>query len=171
MRARKITVLLSSMAVLVTLSVAGYWMLRRTEPDLCRICRREIHAQSRAVIELEGRREPVCCVRCALTLARQQAVAVRLVEVNDYVTQRPIRPAAAFYVEGSQVVLCEKHEPLLFDPTKHPYGRVFDRCEPSVYAFARRDEAETFAARQGGVVRTLAELLDEVKPGHDQPNH
>lgn len=155
----KITAILWSIVVLTTLSLVGYWLLRKTEPDICRICRREIHAQSRAVIEEDGRRETVCCVRCALTLARQQGASVRLVEVNDYVTGQPINPATAFYVEGSRVVLCEKHEPMLLDPTKHPYGRVFDRCEPSIYAFARRDQAEAFAARHGGSLRTLAELL------------
>lgn len=162
MSTRKITAILSSVVILVALSLGGYWVLRRTEPNICRICRREIHQQSQAVIEVEGKREPVCCIRCALTLARQQSGSVRLVEVNDYVSGRPVNPATAFYVEGSQVVLCEKHEPMLLDPTKHPYRRVFDRCEPSVYAFARREAAEAFAARNGGTIRTLAELLEGI---------
>lgn len=159
MSGKKITAILWSTVALAALSLVGYWFLQKTEPDVCRICRREIHAESRAVIEVDGRREPVCCVRCALTLVRQQGSSVRLVEVSDYVTGRPINPTAAFYVEGSRVVRCEKHEPMLLDPTKHPYERVFDRCEPSVYAFARRDAAEGFAARNGGSLRTLAELL------------
>lgn len=184
----KITAILSSIVVLAALSLAGYWALRKTEPDICRVCRREIHPQSRAVIEVDSKREAVCCIRCALTVAHQQSVSIRLLEVAEYTTGRPIAPATAFYVEGSRIVLCEKHEPMLLDPTKHPYGRVFDRCEPSVYAFARRDDAEAFAARHGGTLRTLAELLKgitgvtsraplhtsghgESRESHDQSNH
>ena len=46
----------------------------------------------------------------------------------------------AYYVEGSRVMLCEHHEGLV-DPAKRPYEMVFDRCMPSVFAFARQEEA------------------------------
>jgi hypothetical protein len=160
MTARKRVTLFASVALVAVLAAAGYWMLQRTQPETCRVCQRPIHAQARAVMEAEGEREPVCCARCALTRARQQHRPVRLVEVTDYGTQRPLAPEAAFYVEGSRVVLCEKHEPLL-DETKHPHARVFDRCVPSLYAFARRQDAEAFAAAEGGAVRRLAEVLAE----------
>jgi hypothetical protein len=162
MNSKKMTAILCSVLVLVALALGGYVVLRQTRQDTCRICRRGIHAASRAVIEVAGEREVVCCARCALTLARQKATPVQLVEVNDYVTGRPLPPESAVFVVGSRVVLCEEHEPMPLDPTKRPYGRVFDRCEPSVYAFARRHEAEAFAAREGGVLRTFAQLLEEV---------
>jgi len=156
----KLTTLLVSGLVVATLAVGGYWLLQRTAPDTCRICQRPIHAEARAVMEVDGKREPVCCARCALTLQQQEHRPVRLVEVTDYLTRQPFEPEAAFYVEGSRVVLCEKHEPLL-DETKHPHARVFDRCVPSLYAFARRQEAEAFAAAEGGAVRRLTEVLAE----------
>jgi len=159
----KLTTLLVSGLVVATLAVGGYWLLQRTAPDTCRICQRPIHAEARAVIEVDGKREPVCCARCALTLQQQEHRPVRLVEVTDYVSRQPLAPEAAYTVEGSRVILCERHEPLL-DQTKHPYPRVFDRCVPSLYAFARREEAEAFAARNGGTVQRLPELLEEVEP-------
>ncbi|MCL4524172.1 MAG: nitrous oxide reductase accessory protein NosL [Acidobacteria bacterium] len=150
-----------SVVLLGLLGVAGYWLLQRTTPAECRVCRREIHAASRAVIEVDGQQEAVCCVRCAMTLDQQEQKPVRLIEVTDYIRHTPLAPKDAFYVEGSRIVLCQSHEQHM-DETKHAQERVFDRCEPSVYAFARREEAASFAAQNGGVVLQLAELMNEI---------
>jgi len=148
--------------LLVGLAAAGYWMIRHGGHEECSVCRREIHAQSRAVVEVNGQREALCCARCAVTLARQRGKSVRLIEVADYSSERMLRPQDAYYVEGSRVVLCAKHEPML-DPTKHAMERVFDRCEPSLYAFARRAEADRFAQQNGGTVLTAEQILREVQ--------
>ena len=148
--------------LLVGLLAGGYWLVRHGGHAECSVCRREIHAQSRAVAEVNGQRKALCCARCAVTLARQHGKSVRLVEVADYSSARMLRPQDAFYVEGSRVVLCEKHEPML-DPTKHAMERVFDRCEPSLYAFARRADAEAFAVQNGGSVLTAEQVLREVQ--------
>jgi hypothetical protein len=150
-----------SIVVLALLTAGGYWLLKRTSPEECRVCRREIHAAARAVIEVDGKREAVCCVRCAMTLDEQEQKPVRPVEVTDYNRHTALAPKDAYYVEGSRIVLCHSHEPHM-DETKQPQAQVFDRCEPSVYAFARREEAETFAAENGGVVVGLAELMKEI---------
>jgi hypothetical protein len=149
--------------VVAALAAGGYWLLQRTAPEICHICQRQIHAVARAVIAEDGKREPVCCARCAFTRQVQQHKPIRLVEVTDYISGRPLAPDAAYYVEGSRVILCERHEPLL-DESKQPFARVFDRCVPSLYAFARREDAEAFAGREGGRVLRLAELLEEVEP-------
>ena len=151
-----------SLLVVVLLALAGYWFLVRTQPDVCRICQRPIHAQARAVAEENGRREAVCCARCAFRQHEQKHVPIRLLEVTDYVSGRPLAPENAFYVEGSRIVLCARHEPLL-DETKHPQEPVFDRCAPSLYAFAREEDARAFAAENGGAVRRLPELLEEME--------
>lgn len=150
-----------SIIVLALLAAGGYWLLQWTAPAECRVCRRAIHATARAVIEVDGKQEAVCCVRCAMTLNEQEQKPVRLVEVTDYIRRRVLAPKDAFYVEGSRVVLCQTHEPHV-DETKHVQPRVFDRCEPSVYAFARREEAAAFAAQNGGAVLGFAELIKEL---------
>jgi hypothetical protein len=155
MTAKKASGIIGSVALVAALALAGYWYLQRTEPEHCRICQRPIHAQARAVVEENGRREAVCCVRCAFRQGEQRRAAIRLLEVTDYVSGRPLAPEDAYYVEGSRIVLCERHEPLL-DETKHAHERVFDRCAPSLYAFASAEEARAFAAENGGVVRRLA---------------
>ncbi len=150
-----------SIVVLALFATAGYWLLQRSSPTECKVCRREIHAAARAVIEVDGKREAVCCVRCAMTLDEQEQKPVRLVEVTDYVRRTALAPKDAFYVEGSRIVLCRSHEAHV-DEAKHPQARIFDRCEPSVYAFSRREEADAFAAENGGVVLRLGELMKEI---------
>ncbi len=160
-QAKTATFVLSSL-ILVALAAGGYWLLRRTEPDRCAVCQRGIHAQSRTVVLVGGERRPLCCVRCALTASQQLGKPVRLLEVAEFHSSRALAPESAYYVEGSRVILCEVHEPLL-DQTKHPYSRIFDRCEPSTHAFARREDAEAFARENGGVVLRWADLVKEVE--------
>jgi len=58
--------------LLVGLAAGGFWLLRHGGHEECSVCRREIHAQSRALVEVNGQREALCCARCAVTLARQR---------------------------------------------------------------------------------------------------
>jgi hypothetical protein len=158
----RLTAFVFASFVLVGLAVGGYWLVRKTEPESCSICQREIHPQSRAVIEANGKREATCCARCALTFAKQAHTSIRLVQVTDYNTLKPLAPDQAYFVEGSRLVLCESHKPML-DQTRHPFIRVFDRCEPSLYAFARREDAEAFARDNDGTVVRLADVMKRVE--------
>ncbi len=157
----KTTTLVLSAAVLIALGAGGYWLLRETQPQVCPICERSIHAQARAVILLNGRRVPVCCIRCGLTHNYQVGKPGPLVEVTEYNSLQPLKPESAFYVEGPRFSLCDPHDSALLDQTKHPYRRMFDRCEPSTYAFARREDAERFARENGGEVLRWDDLRKE----------
>lgn len=158
---RNVILLLSALAVAGAL-LGGYWVVLRSQPELCAACHRHISEKSRAVVEVSGRREPVCCVRCGLTIERQEHQPVKLTEVTDYNSSKPLAPDTAYYVEGSRVMLCEHHEGLV-DPAKRPYEVVFDRCMPSVFAFARQEEASAFAASNGGSVLRLSQVIEEVE--------
>jgi hypothetical protein len=142
--------------------LTGYWVVLRNQPELCAACQRHISPKARAVVEVGGKIESVCCVRCGLTIERQEHQQVRLIEVTDYNSGKPLAPDAAFYVEGSQVMLCEHHRELV-DPAKRPYEMVFDRCMPSVFAFARQEEASAFASINGGSVLKLPQIIEEVE--------
>ena len=152
-------ILISAGALCVVLGVAAVLHFRRQQQEVCPFSNRPIHSGSRAVVEVAGERLPTCCIRCALT-AERQGVKARLVEVSDFPSGEALAPEAAFYVSGSPVVLCERHQPKL-DAEKHVYQPVFDRCEPSILAFGQREQAEEFARRQGGAVRRLPEVLEE----------
>jgi hypothetical protein len=158
----KTTGIAVAVVVAAALILGGYWLYRQGAPEVCRVCQRPIHAEARAVIESGGKREAVCCVRCGLFLQRQQHIQVRLVEITDYKSGRPLRPEDAYYVEGSRVVMCGRHEPVL-DETKHAFNRVFDRCVPSILAFASQQDAEAFAGTHGGAVLRLPQIVEEVR--------
>lgn len=159
----KVTGFVLSGLFLVALAAGGYWLLWETRPQRCPICERNIHAPARAVVQFDGWRAPVCCIRCGLTHNIQVGKPGKLLEVTEYNTLRPLKPESAFYVEGPRFSLCDPHENPLLDEAKHPYGRVFDRCEPSTYAFVRREDAEKFARENGGTVLQWADLLKEVQ--------
>jgi hypothetical protein len=129
MSMKRVSGIVGSVVLVAFVALAGYWFLQRTQPENCRICQRPIHAQARAVVEENGKREAVCCVRCAFRQHEQRHVAIRLLEVTDYVSGRPLAPEEAFYVEGSRIVLCARHEPML-DETKHPHETVLTAALP-----------------------------------------
>ena len=58
---------------------------------------------------------------------------------------------------GSTVNLCMRYQTLL-DEVKEASPMEFDRCSPSVLAFAERSDAEDFVAQNGGTVMTFDEL-------------
>jgi hypothetical protein len=159
----KTTTFLLSGLFLVVLALGGFWLLRDTQPQMCPICDRSIHPQARAVLQIDGLRTPVCCIRCGLTHNVQVGKPGQLLEVTEFYSLRPLKPESAFYVEGPRFSLCDPHDHPMVDETKHPYARMFDRCEPSTYAFARRDEAEKFARENGGTVLSWDELRKEVE--------
>lgn len=165
-RNKKALTLVLSGLFLAAIAAAGFWLLQETKPEVCMICQRSIHAHSRAVVVIDKKRETVCCIRCGITHNVQVGKPGELVEVTEFLSDQRLAPKDAFYVEGSQVSMCDPHEGALLDQTKHPYSRVFDRCEPSTYAFARRADAEAFVRKNGGRVLAWEELKKEagVKP-------
>ena len=152
--------------LLLALVGFGYYhlMVKRSEA-FCGFCQRPIHANARVVAEIDGRREVVCCARCAISEAYQEKKALRLIEVTDFASGNKLDPQQAYFVEGSRKVLCS-HDAPMFDETKHMEPMTFDRCSPGAYAFAHREDAEKFVSENGGIVLRLAQLLRGVNsPG------
>jgi hypothetical protein len=150
-----------SILFLIGIAGAGYWLLRETRPNTCPICDRSIHGHSSALVLIDKKRVRVCCLRCGITHNFQVGKPGVVVEVTDFTSEKPIKPNGAFYVEGSQVSMCDPHTGSLVDQTKHPLLRTFDRCEPSTYAFADRKDAEEFVQQNGGKLLTSEELKRE----------
>ena len=157
-RKGKVVTLSLSILFLIGVAGAGYWMLEETKPNACPICARSIHPHSSAVVLIDKHPVRVCCIRCGITHNFQVGKPGDVVEVTDFISDKPLKPATAFYIEGSQVSMCDPHGSSLIDQTKHPFERVFDRCEPSTYAFAKRSDAENFVRNNGGKLLTWEEL-------------
>jgi len=170
-RTTKATTVLLSALFLIAIALGGYWILRETKQERCPICERSIHPHSSAVVAIAGKRVRVCCIRCGITHNFQVGQPGQIVEVTDFLSDRSMRPERAFYVEGSEVSMCDPHGSSLVDETKHTYGRIFDRCEPSTYAFAKRQDAESLVQKSGGKLLTWEQVRKETGGHDDQSSH
>ena len=159
-----------SMAALVLLVaaagllIAGQWSLHRRSEEVCGICARHIQPQAEVIAEIGGRRHRVCCAHCAVTEGRQEHKPVRLIEVTDYNTRRKLDPRQAWYVDGSRIVACT-HDMTRMNEMKQVQHVAFDRCSPGTFAFDSRAEAGTFAAKNGGIVLNMDDMLAGVGAG------
>jgi hypothetical protein len=166
--ARKVSIAaIVLLAVIAGLLVAGEWSLHKRSQEVCGICQRHINPKSEVLAEIGGRRRHVCCAHCAVTEGLQEHKPVRLIEVTDYNTGHKLNPAHAWYVEGSRIVACE-HDMTRMNEMKQVERALFDRCSPGTFAFASRADAEVFVTANGGVVRTMNEVLGAVA-GKVQP--
>jgi len=147
--------------VIVTMfaAAAAYsiWQLRATAGSECGICSRPVHARSKAVGLVDGKRKVFCCPACALTTHVQTKKPVRVVELTDYESDSRMPPEGAFLVRGGNLNHCLS-EATLVDSEKHALVRHFDRCSPGMVAFREEGAAREFAARHGGQVMKFGEF-------------
>lgn len=149
------------LVVLAGLVAAGYRLMANREETFCGFCHRSIHANTKVIAEIDGRRRTVCCARCAISEAFQEKKPLRLIAVTDYVSSKSLNPEQAYFVDGSRKVLCA-HDEAMVDQSKHVQEMTFDRCFPGTYAFAHREDAEAFIRENGGTVLQLPKLMQGV---------
>ncbi len=143
--------------LLLALGYAGWTRWRSSETQICQACSRPIHIHTRTVGLVGNHRELFCCPACALTTHDQSGKPVKIVELTDYGTGSALSPTQAFLVRGSDVNPCaQQHGPVTSD--KQPTDVSFDRCSPSMLAFASREAAERFAKEHGGEVLSFSEV-------------
>jgi hypothetical protein len=146
------------LAVASALVYAGWTIWTSSSSQVCRVCSRPIHEMTRSVGLLNGKREVFCCPTCALTEHHQSGEKVKLVEVSDFNTRTPLAPADAIFVAGSDLNCCVENH-VLVGQHEQISPMEFDRCSPSIFAFAQRKEAETFQKQHGGTILSFEELL------------
>jgi hypothetical protein len=148
--------------IVAGLFAGGYWLMNSRSQTQCGFCQRHINAKAHVVAEVGRQRRDVCCAHCAVTEARQEKKPLRLIAVTDYPTGKMVSPEGTWFVEDSRVMACE-HDMYKMDESKHAEQLAFDRCSPGTFAFSDRKAAETFVAQNGGVLRSLAEVLAEAQ--------
>jgi len=148
-------------AVLALLGGAWYLVSHR-QAKICPFSGRMIHAQTRALVTIGGKKYETCCVRCAIIEAQQTGKTLRVLEVADFETGKLIDPAGAWFVESSSVNLCMRMSPAAESPGRESvYMRGFDRCSPSAMAFRNEQQARAFMAQHGGALKRLDDLERE----------
>lgn len=168
MTRRRLRAALALVAILAGAALGGPRAYRwATAPPhgYCAVCRRQEHSDSVVRLRAEGEAEmEVCCLSCALSYGRQVSKPVTVTAVTDHDSGRQLDPGQALFVVGSDVSPCTHHTgPLRLEGESVPVH--WDRCLPSVLAFATPETAEAFRHRHGGQVRSLQELEGQFARG------
>ena len=132
----------------------------RSKAESCSQCGRDECKNLALTVGLaNGSSVKMCCPRCALRYLAEKRPAVTTLAVRGFADATTLDARKAFYVEGSDAHPCTSHEG---SPPVDERGcclkAVYDRCEPSLLAFASVQQAESFAREHGGFVRTFDAL-------------
>ncbi len=142
--------------VAVVLGLAGLKVFRGSATETCYACSRLVHAHSRTVAVVNGRERLFCCPACALSEHEQEGKPVKVIRLTSFLNGAALSPGDAYVVKGSDVNMCATaHEIATAD--KRLADVRYDRCAPSLIAFARRSEAEEFVRDHGGSVLPFKE--------------
>ena len=151
---------LSAFVVVILAAVlcyAGLKAYRASSAKECYACSRLIHAHSRTVAVVNGRARVFCCPACALSEHQQEGKPVKITELTSFLTGATLAPDSAYIVKGSDVNMCATTHGLITDATR-PTDVHYDRCSPSLLAFAERSEAVQFVREHGGQVLPFKEV-------------
>ncbi len=158
MTGRRWLVGLVMVAIAAGLGYLGYGTYRGPQGEQCYACQRAVHAHTRTVGLVNGRSRVFCCPACALSEHEQEGKPIRVTELTAFLTGAKLSPDEAFVVRGSDVNMCARTQDLV-DSEKRPAGVQYDRCAPSLLAFAKREEAAQFVSAHGGEVLRFKEIV------------
>ncbi len=151
----------AALAVACTgLAYIAFTAYRGSQPEECYACQRPIHAHTRTIAIERGKPTVFCCPACALSEHEQEGNPIRVTQLTAFLTGAKLSPDHAFIVEGSDTNLCARTHGLM-DMDKRPADVRFDRCSPSLLAFAQRSEAVEFAREHGGEVAPFSAIVSE----------
>ena len=127
----------------------------------CPFCHRHAHKESLVRFRAEGEGvTEACCLSCALNYGRQTHKALTIVSVTEHESGNPLDPNAATFLVGADVSPCTHLDPTMeVGPEHEVYPVRWDRCLPSILAFASPASANAFQRQHGGQLRSLQELL------------
>ncbi len=156
-RARQFALIALVAVIALAVGYAGRRVYLRTQPEQCYACQRPIHAHSRTVALAKGASRLFCCPACALSEQSQEGKAVRVTELTAFTSGAKLSPNNAYVVKGSDVNMCA-HAHEIVDANKRASGIHYDRCAPSLIAFAQEREAIQFSREHGGTVLPFREV-------------
>ena len=136
---------------------SGWRFLQSRDPQLCTVCERPVHGNTRTEAVVGGAARPYCCPACALSEHTQSGLPVEVLKLTDFDSGRPLEPRDAFVVRGSDVRSCS-HEANPMNEEKRTLRPTYDRCSPSMLAFASHEAAGKFSRVHGGEVIAFSAL-------------
>lgn len=146
----KTVIKIAFMLVLIQFTLLSTWASAEDahKRESCRVCGMYIDQYQKSAAELvlkDGTLEHTCGVACMLREVEDAGgiSAFKSVHVHDWVTGKLVDAQTATYVIGSKVI---------------------PDMVPNYIAFAKREEAEAFVAKEGGEVIDFNIAYDDVSP-------
>ena len=163
MRTKPILIGVAAVLAVIGVALMAYrWGVPR-QPALCQVCGRPILPETAYRMETAHGTIKACCPRCAMHDMIDHPGMVRRAWATDFDSRRMIPAETAYYDEGGAVQYCTRgHDPM----ERGPEGvsqRVYDRCLPTLVAFATRDEAEAYRQQHGGRILSYQEAVESVR--------
>ena len=125
---------------------------------VCAVCDRgECRGMAFRVTLENGKVVETCCPRCALHYLETNHQQARKMEATDFATGNWVDATRAVYVSDSDVHPCATLETRQ-DPQGCCMTKTYDRCLPSLVAFAAKDEATVFQKSHGGQIVGFQEI-------------
>jgi len=142
----------------IVVATLALWSCRAQAAE-CDICgRHEFSALAFRVEYADGGTIHTCCPRCAShAVAAHPGRAIAKMIAHDFATGREIDARAAIYLDGSDFEHCKAPKEERTTPATAS-ALAYDRCLPSLMAFATMLEAEAFAREHGGTIRTFDDI-------------
>lgn len=162
MQRKSVFASLIALLVLVGLGYSGWRYVKDRNAQSCEACRRPVHSHMKTVGIVDGERTVYCCPACALSDHQQSGKPVQVVELTDYLTDSPLKPANSYVVRNSDVNPCLQHKPAVGE-SHQPLESHFDRCAPSVLAFQDQRSANEFAGQHGGQVFRFSQFASDLR--------
>jgi len=127
---------------------------------VCAVCKRIIHTEtSFKIARADGSVQATCCPRCGLAAVIQNGG--RALDAVDFTTKKRVGAAEAIYLEGSDIMECCTNTGFRSDEGAYQKMK-YDRCMPSLLAFARREDAEVVRQKHGGNILSFVEARQSV---------
>jgi nitrous oxide reductase accessory protein NosL len=140
--------------IFVTLLLAGCGRAAK----VCAVCQRdECKAMAFRVMLDNGKTVETCCPRCGMHYVESMKQPARGLEATDFATGHWIDATKATFVSGSDMKGCAMPAARR-DAQGCCMYVAYDRCLPSLVAFADKPAAVEFQKQHGGDVRNFAEL-------------
>jgi hypothetical protein len=155
---RRIFACIAGILILAGIGYGAWHYVAERSAQVCHACLRPVHFHMKTVAMIDGKRANYCCPACAMSEHQQSGKPVDIVEVTDYLDGRALKPQGSFVVRNSDLNPCLDHHPSVGENSQ-PLQSHFDRCAPSILAFADQSSAADFAARHGGQVLKFGEFV------------
>jgi hypothetical protein len=121
---------------------------------VCSVCQRPLHqAQVFVVVSENGPERRTCCPRCGLRFTIESGA--KPFQATDFSNGKLIDAQGAYYLEGSDLMQCCTSTTMRTD-TGIICEMHYDRCMPSLVAFANVKEAQAYQQEHGGHLIDLA---------------